>query len=184
MNEGYLVKETGPSAALRREMKKIEALLEGHPYLEDNWYTVAGIFGGSSSAFGPAADGPVARSLVLGCEPLGGASSGTGQAIELETERAGPRFARFVAGSAALENLAPWDTLPFGENIVGRILPALDRTAVESHLALRQAPCQDFPNHYERFVTTPVEDGCATAPERVGPGECLPIAFAALFVSQ
>lgn len=36
MNERYLVKETGPSAALRREMKKIEALLEGHPCLEDN----------------------------------------------------------------------------------------------------------------------------------------------------
>ena len=47
MNEGYLVRKTGPSAALRREMKKIEALLEGHPCLEDNRYTVADTSGGS-----------------------------------------------------------------------------------------------------------------------------------------
>lgn len=183
MNEGCLVKETGPSAALRREMKKIEALLEGHPCLEDNRYTVADIFGGSSLAFGPAAGGPIAHSLVLGCGPLGGAGLGTGRAIGLAIERAGPCFARRVAGSAAVDNLSLRDN-PFGGNIVGRILLVLDRTAVDSRLSLLPVPSQDSPNHYERFVTTPVEGGCAKAPERVGPGECWRISFGAFFISQ
>lgn len=46
VNEESLVKETGPAAALGREMKKIEALLEEHPYLEDKRQMVADTLGG------------------------------------------------------------------------------------------------------------------------------------------
>lgn len=106
VNEGYLVKETGPSAALGREMKKIEALLEGHPCLKDNRQTVADILGDLPLAFDPAADGPAAQRQVPGYGRLGGASSGTGRAIELEIEMAGPYFVRRVAGSEAVDNLS------------------------------------------------------------------------------
>ena len=102
------------------------------------------------------------------------------QAIELEIERAGAYFARRVADSAVVENLAPRNN-PFGGSIVGRILLALDPTAVNIRLSLLRAPCQDFPNHYGRFVTIPFEDGYATALEPVGPGERWPISFGAIF---
>ena len=117
-----------------------------------------------------------------------------GRVIELEIERAGPCFARRVAGSVVVENLSPRNN-PFGGNIVGRIRLGLDPTAANSRLSLRllllllllrllRAPCQDFPYHYERFVTTPVEGGHAKAPEPVGPGEWWPISFGAVFISQ
>lgn len=145
---------------------------------------MADILGGLSLAFGPAAGGPFAHSLVPGYGRLGGVSSSTGRAIELGIERTGPYFARRVAGSAAVENLSLRGT-PFGGNMVGRILLlVLDPTAVKTRLALLPAPCQDFPNHYERFVTNLVEDGYAKVPEPAGPGERCPVSFAAIFISQ
>lgn len=105
VNEESLGKETGPSAALEREMKKIEALLEEHPYLEDKRQMVADTFGGLLSAFDPAAEWKTARWSVLGYgRRPGGTSLGTARVSDLEIEMAGPYFARRVAGSEAAEN--------------------------------------------------------------------------------
>lgn len=159
MNEGDLVKETGPSAALRREMKKIEALLAGRPCLEDKRYTVVDIPGDWRLAFGLVAGGLVADSRAPGFEGLDGAGWDTVErAIELETEREGACSARRVADSTVVETLAQGNN-PFGGSIVGRILLALDPMAVNTRLCLLRAPCPDFLNRYGRFVTIPVEDG-------------------------
>ncbi len=180
VNEGYLVKETGPSAVLEREMKKIEALLEVHSCLEGNRQTVADddTSDGSPLAIDPAAGGPAVHSLVLGYERLGAASSGRGRAIELAVGIAGPYSARRVADSEVVENLAqPRNSS--GVNIVDHILLVHDPTAANTHLSLLQAPCRDFPSPRERFVRTHVADDHAEVLGSRGLGERRRISVAA-----
>lgn len=183
VNEGYRAKETGPSAALGREMKKIEALLVEHPCLEDSRYTAAGTSEDLPSAFDLAADGPIAHWLVLGFEGLGGVGSHTARAIELEAEMMGQHFGHCVAGLGAVENLSP-EHNQFGVDNAGRILPVPDSTAANTHLSHLRTTCPDFPSHCGRIVKTHVEDDHVRVPDQVGPEECQLISFAAVVIRE